>query len=425
MRHAGAIIGALGLIASLALAATFSGSQRALAQDAEAASVELVISGPVIEAEETRSAFIYVRPEVPEAYRGNSASAGILAQGWSLLGREDLGAAAGSDEYAPRPNETPNVVATGIEATLDAIAKRASDARVVIINESHEVTLHRDFSRRVIERLRPLGFTVLAAETFNNQKDKPDPVEESAHLPYPRVQDGYYLLEPVFGEMVRTAKRLGYRLAAYEQVYDPDRTNPGPDEDWRQSIKDRETAQAQHLAQLLKSMAPHEKLIVHAGYGHANEEARIGKDGWDDAWMAARLKRDHGFDPLTIAQTKSRGSADTVQLFLPSDKLAKQFDLIVDHPIHGFRHGRSDWRFSDEARAVDIPQPYASAAEPLVIEAFAAGEPFEAVPVDRVWVEPGEDVKLALKPGRYIVRAVRPVLAPLSSPEPQTPATPE
>lgn len=405
------------LVASLAMLST-----AVLADEDEAAGVELIVSGPVIEAEETRSAFIYVRPNAPEAYRGNSASAGILAQGWSLLGREDLGAAAGSDEYLPRPNETPNVVATGIEPTLDEIAQRAADARVVIINESHEVTLHRDFSRRVIERLRPLGFTVLAAETFNNQRDKPDPVEESAHLPYLRVKDGYYTLEPVFGAMVRTAKRLGYRLAAYEQVYDPDRAIPGPEDDWRQSIKDRETAQAQHLAQLLRSMAPHEKLIVHAGYGHANEEARVGEDGWDNAWMAARLKRDHGFDPLTIAQTKSRGSADTVQLFRPSDKLAKQFDLVVDHPVHGFRHGRSDWRFADGAQAVSIPESYASADEPLIIEAFAEGEPFDAVPVDRVWVDPGEDVKLALKPGRYTVRAVRPF--PLPQPRPATPATP-
>jgi len=45
--------------------------------------------------------------------------------------------------------------------------------------------------------------------------------------------------------------------------------------------------------------------------------------------------------------------------------------------------------------------------EPLVIEAFAWGEPFDAVPVDRVFVEPNEATTLLLPPGRYRVRAVR------------------
>ncbi|MEO0419348.1 MAG: hypothetical protein AAF249_10815 [Pseudomonadota bacterium] len=399
MRLAAAILGAW----------TLSVSGWALAQDSEAGGVELIVSGPPIEATETEQDYIYLRPEVPQAYRDSPGAAGILAQGWSMLGREDLGAKAGSDEYEARPCKALEGGTKGTEAALDAIAARAAATRIVIINESHEVTLHRDFSRHLIERLRPLGYTVFAAETFQNLKNEADPVEHSADLSYPRASDGYYLREPAFGAMVRTAKQLGFRLAAYEQPYDPERERP---KSLDEQIASREQAQAENLAALLKTMGPDEKLVVHVGYAHARENETKRGDGFDTSWMAARLKRMTGVDPLTIAQTVCRGSSDKVQLSQAPERNAGLFDLIVDHPVHGFGHGRSDWRFADGEQAVDIPEPYASAQETLIIEAFAEGEPFEAVPVDRVWVEPGEDVKMALKPGRYTVRAVRPATLP-------------
>ncbi|MEM7702556.1 MAG: hypothetical protein AAF251_11515 [Pseudomonadota bacterium] len=397
MRLAAAILGAL----------TLSLSGWALAQDGEAAGVELIVSGPPIEARETGQDGMYLPPDVPEAYRDSPSATGILAQGWSMLGREDLGAQAGSNEYEARPCEALAGGAKGVDGVLDAIAARAADARIVIINESHEVTLHRDFSRRVIERLRPLGYTVFATETFTNFATKADPVAESAALAYPRARDGTYLKEPVFGQMVRSAKRLGYRLAAYEIALDVERATNS-----NEQIAQREQAQADNLVAILNSLGPDEKLIVHAGYWHANELDKRRASGVDRSLMAARLKRITGLDPLTIAQTECRGSADIVRLSAQPNNPKAAFDLYVDHPLHGFRYGRSDWRFADGAQAVDIPEPYASATEPLIIEAFAEGEPFEAVPVDRVWVDPGEDVKLALKPGRYTIRAVRPAALP-------------
>ena len=118
---------------------------------------------------------------------------------------------------------------------------------------------------------------------------------------------------------------------------------------------------------------------------------------------------------------RSSGLVELGLALMPTSEGAP-FDLLIDHPVHGFRHGRSDWRFQDWAQAVDIPEPYANVSEPLILEAFVDGEPFDAVPVDRVWVEPGEDIKLALKPGRYTVRAVRPVTPPPANPElPTTP----
>ena len=371
------------------------------AQDLVAPQVELVVAGPPISAEATGQAFVYEDPHQIDPKREP------LSQAYSMLGREDL-AAQSDNEYAPSPCALDAQTVTSEAEVIARIVDEALRHRVVIINESHTVTQHRDFSRKVIAALRPLGFTVLAAETFaNNVEAGQDPVDLHAGLPYLTQNLGWYSREPVFGAMLREAKRLGYRFAAYEQVYDPDRVRPADDGDWRIDIRDRETEQAQNLAAILNAMAPEEKLIVHVGYSHAREAAVVDEDGWDDAWMAARLKRDHGIDPLTIAQTICRGSGDSLRLAAAPPSKVGFFDLLIDHPIAPFVHGRPAWRFAQGEQPVPVPPDLRPTEESWVIEVFPEGEPFDAVPVDRILVAPGEDVRLALKPGRYVARAVR------------------
>lgn len=371
------------------------------AQEQVAPQVELRVAGPPVAAEDTGQPFVYEDPETLEEQGGGKA------QSLSMLGREDL-AARDEDEYraAPCPPLVPGSEGEG--EVLARIVAAAALHRVVIINESHTVTQHRDFSRKVIAALRPFGFTVLAAETFANKAEAgTDPVDQHAGLTYVTQNLGWYSREPVFGAMLREAKGLGYRFAAYEQVHDPGRVRPADDGDWRIAIRDRETEQAQNLAAILAGMAPEEKLIVHVGYTHAREAAVVGKDGWDHAWMAARLKRDHGIDPLTIAQTVCRGGGDSIRLAATPPTMAGYFDLLIDHPVETFRDGRPVWRFAQGEQAVPIPEALRPTDEAWVVEVFAEGEPFDAVPVDRLLVAQGDDVRLALKPGRYVARAVR------------------
>lgn len=371
------------------------------AQELVAPQIELRVAGPPVDAEDTGQAFVYEDPRQIDPKREP------LSQAYSMLGREDL-AAQHDNEYkaSPCPPLTPG--AEGEAEVLSRIVEAARTHRVVIINESHTVTQHRDFTRAAIAALRPLGYSVLAAETFANTDDPgADMVNVHAGLPYIHQNLGWYSREPVFGAMLREAKRLSYRFAAYEQVYNPDRVRPGSDDDWRIDIRDRETEQAQNLSAILNAMPPEEKLIVHVGYAHASEAAVVGNDGWDHAWMAARLKRDHGIDPLTVDQTYCRGSSDKVRLAPPSADKPGWFDLYVDHPIAAFMHGRPAWRFAQGEQAVPIPSALRPADEAWVIEVFPEGEPFDAVPVDRLLVAPDDDVRLALRPGRYVARAVR------------------
>ena len=358
--------------------------------------VNLTVAGPPLTPAQTERPFFY---EIRLPAEGE-VSGGVTQQDWSRLGREDRAAQVPGDrEYAARACPARSGAILGRDAVLDAIVDEAARARVLIVNESHHLTRHREISRLLAERLRPLGYTVFAAETFNNTNDGPDPVESLRDVAYPHRDIGWYTNEPVFGRLLREVKARGYRLAAYEQVHG---TSDDDNLDRAARIAAREQAQAENLAAILAGMGPEEKLFVHVGYGHADESTH--EDG--SRYMAARLRELTGIDPLTIGQTICRGGADDFRLLpMPRDENAP-FDYALDHPIDGFRHGRAAWRF-DDAQAVAIPEAFASASEALVIEAFREGEPFDAVPEDRVYIEPGEDVRLALPAGRYIVRAVR------------------
>lgn len=386
------------VLAASAIALTaLTGCARVSTNDAR---VQLEPLGPVIEPGQTASPEIYRAPRP----RGEGPDGGRLAQGWAMLGREDRAAAAGSDEYAPSECAAAPGSPKGWDAVIDAIAARAANHRIVIINESHNLTRHRETTRRLLAKLRPLGFSVLAAEAFFHGPEESSPVEQQPVVAWPRLRDGGYVREPAFGRMVREAKSLHYRLAAYEEV--PDFSQPEPT-DPAELIARRETEQARNLAEILRRMSPDARLIVHVGYGHG-AETPSSLYGQEIELMGARLHALTGIDALTISQTVCR-QADGPAILAqpPPDVDPEKFDMIVAHPVERFVDHRPFWRREAGDIPIDIPATLQPSNEPLVIEAFAWGEPFEAVPVDRVFVEPGEELPLLLPPGRYRVRAVR------------------
>ena len=323
-----------------------------------------------------------------------------LEQRYALLGREDLTART-SDEYRSAACEAHPSGATGEDGVLDAIVAGIGDARVVIVNESHLVSRHRGFSAALAERLRPLGFTHFGAETFDNRSD-PRPVIEGMAMPYPRDIDGYYSAEAGFGRLLRTVKGLGYIPFAYEDNMERDRTASVA-----QRIAWREEFQAAAIAQMLETAGPDARLLVHVGYSHAQETPVRFRDGREDYWMAARLKRDHGIDPVTISQFQCRDEAGPVRLAGEGpDAPPGAFDFVVAHPVTRFAGGRPLWR----ERAGDVRVPVPAELRPVsgahVVEARLSGEPDEAIPMDRVLVYPDEEIDLLLPPGRYRLRAV-------------------
>ena len=197
---------------------------------------------------------------------------------------------------------------------MSTIANLAADTRVVIINEAHDRPHHREFTRKLAARLAPLGYTHFAAEAF-----EPDALVND-ESPYARTSFGNYVNEPAFGSLVRTARELGLVLVAYDaNVGDSER-----DLDLVEAINRREERQASRLAEIIADMHESERILIHAGYTHAAEVPVIGPDGNPLEWMAARVKRRTGIDPLTIDQTACSSDSDRIQLAGPSPRHAKR-----------------------------------------------------------------------------------------------------
>jgi hypothetical protein len=356
--------------------------------------VELVISSPPVDASQTEQKDFFKVPSTGEI---------AADQSWSMMGREDRSAKVKNSEYQKVKCSPLSDPVSGLDTILDTISKRAKSHRIVIVNESHTITKHRDFTRQLLPKLRAQGFTVFAAEAFLNIDKNIDPVEEHNKQIWAHQNDGHYVKEVTFGRLVRSAKALGYRLAAYERVHDPNDKN---NYNGNQRIERRETAQAENIVKILNSLRPDEKMLIHVGYSHAIEMPVTDQDtGFQQAWMAAKLKALTGLDPLTVVQTECRTGQKAPFLAKPS--LETGPDILISHPVDRFKKNRPIWR--REAGDVDIaiPSTLRPIDQPLVIEAFIKGEPFNSVPTDRIYVEPKENIPLLLPPGRYVVRAVK------------------
>lgn len=303
------------------------------------------------------------------------------------------------------------------EYALPLIVEAAAGTRIVILNEAHHSPRDRAFALEVAKALRPLGYTLLAAEAFANY---PELTAALAREGFPRLKSGTYLKEPVFGDFVRQALGLGYTPIAYEQ---------GPEQRKRgePGVPGREQAQAENLAAALRAN-PGGKLFVYVGLSHVTERPIEHGSGRME-WMAARLKKLTGIDPLTIEQTalaedsSSRGGREAWALAAPKLRrtsvlrldghplafglYANAIDLQVLHPPTPLRDGRPSWLEAMGRRPSAVPPALIRKGGRRLVQAFLAEEPDDAVPVDQVLVEAGKPVPKLMLPERGIRYAVQ------------------
>lgn len=277
---------------------------------------------------------------------------------------------------------------------IGTIAGLAADTRIVVINEAHDHPHHREFTRKLATRLAPLGYTHFAAEAFD-----PD-ILDNEPLPYARTNLGTYVNEPVFGTLVRTVKKLGLELVAYDaRISDAE-----ADLEAYERARRREERQSKRLAEVFAELPDSNRLLIHVGYGHAAEVPVRGFGGNELEWMAARLKRLTGIDPLTIDQTDCVSDSGSVQLTAASPRHVEgQYDLVVAHPDLSFADGRPQWRAVGAVAKVEIPGGLISRSARMIVEARFVDEPLDAVPVDRVMLWPGELLPLLLPAGSYLI----------------------
>lgn len=325
------------------------------------------------------------------------------------------------------PGSRARIAAAVPRDAVAEIVRRARLTNIVILNEAHHSPRDRAFALAVARALRPLGYAVLAAEAFTNTAPgdgapTPAPVDALARDGFARRTTGTYTEDPVYADFVRQALGLGYRPVAYE-ITGPQRSPGG-------GIAEREQAQAANLMARVFARAPGTKALIFVGHDHVAESPLPGGDAGTIEWMAARLKRMAGVDPLTIDQTEvsdtSFGRASREAHALAAGRIgdrpaillergrplvlghyAGAVDLQIAHPRRGARGGRPVWLARMGRRAVQVPRALLPAAGRHLVQAFAADAPADAVPLDQIVVEAGSppaELMLPAMPVRFAIQ---------------------
>lgn len=175
---------------------------------------------------------------------------------------------------------------TCLNAT-DAIDKLTLDKQVVMINEAHHVPMHRAFLCNILPILKKNGFKYLAIEAVDYSD------RNLNRRKYPIQSTGFYIAEPNFGELLRTALSFNFTIVPYDDTTTCDQ-NKYTDKNY--CYTQRDYKQALTINSILKK-DPKAKIVVYAGFDHILEMN-------DTSWihMAQAFKQITGIDPFTIDQ---------------------------------------------------------------------------------------------------------------------------
>ena len=292
-----------------------------------------------------------------------------------------------------------------VHDALREIRTRAAATSIVILNESHYSPRDRAFALEVARELRPLGYSVLAVETLSNDHDPAVSARQMSRLVqdgYPRLQSGYFTKDPVFADFVRQSLAMGYQPVAYESTTRRRNLTSGD------QVALREQEQTDNLMIQIFRSRPSAKVLIYVGYSHAAEVPLPVEGGETDTWMAARLKRMTGIDPLTIDQTlidetrprhlayrdliADRIGNRPVTLFLDGRPLIEgrpvgAYDLQVIHPPLRLVRGRPAWLWRLGRRPVTVPRSLLPRSGRRLIQVFAAREAADSVPLDQIVID--------------------------------------
>lgn len=299
------------------------------------------------------------------------------------------------------------------------ILEQAKYNRVVIINEASHIPAHRAFILALLPKLRESGFTHYASDGLSTYDLAG--IQQRGY-PVRHAISGNYTDEPLCGDIVRQAVKLGMTLVAYEQ-YDGECAKQF---DTKTCAQRREEAQANALTKILLEN-PNAKILVHCGYGHLDERADL-----PIPMMAAKLQQASGINPLTIDQERmTEKSAKTFEdpiytlatesnsfkkpsIFLQNDSIrynreAGYADIQVFHPRTTYTNNRPDYlTMYGMRKRTPINTQKLKPGQFYLIQAFPKGEDtFFGVPIDQLEVtDPTQKYDLCLPLGSYVVLVI-------------------
>lgn len=301
---------------------------------------------------------------------------------------------------------------------IDTIAENHS---VFFINEAHHVAEHRAFVLSILQRLYDKGYRYLACETLIY-----DDMKRLNNEGFPLMgKTGFYTNEPMYGELVRQAIKLGYKVVAYEATT-PQHYNDTLVTQKQSREARREEIQARNLIRRA-SVTDTSKMLVYAGYGH------ILKNNASQKMMAQWYAELTGYKTVSVDQSSIRSTGEAVTdkglfgqagehlyYFFNSQKRIETPSLIyyagkvgrridkwdygIFHPEETYRLGRPQWLWNQgDRKAFEVNLGRFSLKNfPVLVSAYYANEPLEAVPADQIMVfDKNSPVYLALLNGNY------------------------
>ena len=304
----------------------------------------------------------------------------------TFIGDYDGAAASFSIAQPKQDDDGPSPLGGGytLKPAADVILEAAKTRKAVFFNEAHSAPITRTLTIELLPKLRELGYTYFAAETLY------DTDHDLQKRGYPTPKSGFYVNEPLYGEMVRTALRLGFKVIPY------DVENAGAGDA-------RERAGAEKLYQDVFRKDPNAKLVVNAGFAHVQKSGRYLRG----SSMGEFFKQISGIDPLTIEQTMmmqhGRSNQDhpyyaaIVQqtrfskpsVFVDADGKPwtlkpDKYDMSVIFPTYEVIKQRPNWLVLGGARAAyPVGSEICRNQYPCMVEAYYTNEGEDAVAADR------------------------------------------
>lgn len=303
-------------------------------------------------------------------------------------------------------------------SAIDYIENKAKTEQIIIINEAHYQPYHRVFTKMLLQKLYNQGFRYFSAETLTHfdtlrlNKSK-----------FPILTSGYYTTEPCYGNLIREALKIGFKVFAYEtNVLDTSENK----------IEKREQEQAKNIKKILDQDS-NAKIFIHCGFGHLTEWCII-----EPKLMGCLIREYTGINPYTIDQVcnterysrksetpfyKSVNNIDySLSTFYKSNNIIDYsifidsndnvlneknlYDLAVFLPRTKYINGRPNWMFDNERKAYSVDS--ISDTYPCLIKAYIENEfnqkVNKGIPYDVIELKNNSIKKcLSLKNGNYIL----------------------
>ena len=294
-----------------------------------------------------------------------------------------------------QPGEAMSAASGAAPALLPApaaILAQSQQRQLVLFNEEHTQPRGRWLVGSLLPALYQQGFRYLALEALE--------AADSAGVRqrgYPLASSGFYTNEPHFGNLIRRARQLGFRVVGYDAF-----------------TSDRERDEARNLLASTLQVDAKARVVVLAGHGHISED-----DKGPDKRMAQYLHELSGLDPLTIDQTQASQFGPAAWRQLPAGAYLVPAaatnprawgitaDLYLVNRLSLAETGNSFGGAAGRATSIAVPADSLLAGQPQVLLVYWQRELLahpNAEPVAVHYLRPAEtNLRLTLLPGTYTV----------------------